>query len=422
MSLQHRFDNEVADSMGVVLKLKDLRKEFDAELEDILQYWIKNTVDAENGGFIGRIDENETIHAEAPKGSVLNARILWSFSAAYQVKPDPVYLQMAERAFQYITSRIMDYEYGGVYWTVDYQGNPLDTKKQVYAIAFTIYALSEYYQASKNEEALELAIKMYHLLVEKSFDKHNTGYLEAFIREWQLIDDLRLSAKDANEKKTMNTHLHVLEAYSNLYKIWPDAELKEQLNILIHNFLDHFIDAETHHLVLFFDENWEPRSETVSYGHDIEASWLLLEAAEIIGDDELIVKLKSAALQIANATIEGIDQDGGLWYEYEPGSDHLIAQKHWWVQAEAIVGFFNAWQISGKDKYLDLAIRNWEFVKNKIQDKQHGEWVWGVDAEGRLMPGEDKVGLWKCPYHNSRTCIELIKRINGIKRDVDEKF
>lgn len=392
-------------------KLENLRMEFDAELKQILQYWIKNTIDENYGGFTGRIDENEIVHPEAPKGSVLNARILWSFSAAYRVKPDSVYLEMAERAFRYITSYIIDQEYGGVYWTVDYQGNPLDTKKQVYAIAFTIYALSEYYQVSKNEEALELAVKMYRLLVEKSFDKDNTGYLEAFTREWKPIEDLRLSAKDANEKKTMNTHLHVLEAYGNLYKIWPDAGLREQLRILVQNFLDHFIDAETHHLVLFFDENWEPRSETISYGHDIEASWLLPEAAEIIGDEELIAKLKETALQITDATIEGIDQDGGLWYEYEPSKDHLIAQKQWWVQAEAIVGFFNAWQVSGKGKYLDLAIRNWEFVKNNILDKHHGEWVWGVDVQDKLMLGEDKVGLWKCPYHNSRACIELIKRI-----------
>jgi mannobiose 2-epimerase len=210
----------------------------------------------------------------------------------------------------------------------------------------------------------------------------------------------------------MNTHLHVLEAYANLYKIWPDEGLKQQLTILLHNFLDHVIDPQSHHLILFFDEDWNRRSDTVSYGHDIEASWLLLEAAEIIGDKQLINQLKKTAVEIADVASEGLDSDGGLWYEHEPTDNHLIKQKHWWVQAEAIVGFFNAWQVSGDQKYLDTAIQNWEFIKQHILDRQNGEWVWGVDAHGRLMPGEDKVGIWKCPYHNSRACIELIKRIN----------
>lgn len=394
------------------VELTTLRYELDAELENILNYWIENTVDAQHGGFVGRIDDTESVHHQAPKGSVLNARILWSFSAAYQVKPNEAYLKMAERAFQYIKDHFIDQQFGGVYWSVDYLGNPLDTKKQVYAIAFSIYALSEFYSASQNEEARRLAIELYHLLVARSFDTEKTGYLEAFTRDWQSIDDLRLSAKDANEKKTMNTHLHVLEAYANLYKIWPDEGLMQQLTILIHNFLDHIIDLQSHHLVLFFDEDWNRRSDTVSYGHDIEASWLLLEAAEIIEDEQLINQLKKTAVEIADAASEGLDSDGGLWYEHEPTDDHLIKQKHWWVQAEAIVGFFNAWQVSGDQKYLNIAIQNWEFIKQHILDRQNGEWVWGVDAHGRLMPGEDKVGIWKCPYHNSRACIELIKRIN----------
>lgn len=394
------------------VELNKLQAELDAELENILNYWIKNTVDNQHGGFVGRIDDRESVHHQAPKGSVLNARILWSFSAAYQIKPNEPYLKMAERAFQFIKDHFIDQQFGGVYWSVDYIGNPLDTKKQVYAIAFTIYALSEFYSASQNEEARQLAIELYHLLVVRSFDAEKTGYLEAFTRDWQSIDDLRLSTKDANEKKTMNTHLHVLEAYANLYKIWPDQGLKDQLTILIHNFLDHIIDLQNHHLVLFFDEDWNRRSDTVSYGHDIEASWLLLEAAEIIGNEQLITRLKKTAIEIADAAAEGLDHDGGLWYEYEPADNHLIRQKHWWVQAEAIVGFFNAWQVSGNQKYLNNAIQNWQFIKQYILDQENGEWGWGVDAEGHLMPGEDKVGIWKCPYHNSRSCIELIKRIN----------
>jgi mannobiose 2-epimerase len=396
-------------------QLATFSNELTEELKNILNYWLNHTVDEVNGGFLGKIDNENQVTPYAAKGSVLNARILWSFSAAYNQNPDEAYLQAATRAYDYIKVCFVDEEFGGVYWSVGYKGDKLDTKKQVYANAFTIYALSEYYIASKLETVKEEAIRLYHLLVDKSYDQDKTGYLEAFTRDWQPLGDLRLSAKDANEKKTMNTHLHVLEAYTNLYRIWPDGELKQQIETLINNFFDHFIDAEAGHLVLFFDEDWNRRSDTVSYGHDIEAAWLLLEAAEVIGNQEMIAKINSICIAIAEATIQGLDTDGGLWYEYEPAGNYLTKEKHWWVQAEAIVGFYNAWQVSSNDKYLQLALDNWAFVKNKILDKQNGEWFWGIGADGSIMPGEDKAGLWKCPYHNSRACIEIINRIKTLK-------
>lgn len=393
-------------------ELQQYKTQLNSELSRIMDYWIKNTPDELFGGFAGCIDEHEQVVAGAPKGSVLNTRILWSFAAAYNLRKDSEYLKYAERAYRYIVNHFIDREYAGIYWTVDYEGNPLDTKKQVYAIAFTIYGLSEYYIASGDEDAKMLAISLYSLLVDKSFDSKKTGYFEAFTREWRPIEDLRLSEKDANEQKTMNTHLHVLEAYTNLYRIWQVGELKEQIVKLINNFLDHFIDPETNHLRLFFDENWHSKSTLVSYGHDIEATWLLQEAAEVIADAVLLEKVKKINLKIAEATIEGLDADGGLWYEYEPADDHLIKQKHWWPQAEAMVGFFNAWQISNDDKYFDISLKNWDFVQKKILDLQNGEWIWGVDEYGSPMPNEDKAGLWKCPYHNSRACIELIRRLS----------
>ncbi|AYL94099.1 AGE family epimerase/isomerase [Mucilaginibacter celer] len=395
--------------------LTTLQSELNDELNNILSYWINNAVDDVNGGFWGKIDNDNVITADAPKGSVLNARILWSFSAAYNQNPDEVYLQMANRAYDYIQTYFVDDEFGGVYWSVDYRGQKQDTKKQVYANAFVIYALSKYFIASGKESAKTEAVELYKLLVDKSYDIDKTGYFEAFTRDWQPIDDLRLSAKDANEKKTMNTHLHVLEGYSNLYRIWPDESLKKQIETIINNFFDHFIDAVNHHLVLFFEEDWTRKSDMVSFGHDIEATWLLLEAAEVIGNHELILKAREVCIAIAEVTIKGLDTDGGLWYEYEPEADHLIKEKHWWVQAEAMVGFYNAWQVSGDKKYLELAVANWAFIKNKILDKQNGEWFWGIKADGSIMPGEDKAGLWKCPYHNSRACLEIIKRINVSK-------
>ena len=398
---------QIADNI-----LELYKTELDSELTSILKYWSTITPDVKHGGFYGKIDNQNNITAGAPKGSVLNARILWSFSAAYNLKHNPAYLSMADRAYQYIVEHMLDSAYGGVYWSVDYLGAPLDSKKQVYAIAFSIYAFSEYYWASGNREAKKKAIELYNLLVEKACDPLKSGYFEAFTREWGAIGDLRLSAKDANEKKTMNTHLHVLEGYTNLYRIWPDSGLKVQIETLIDNFLEYFIDEKTGHLVLFFDENWVPKSTLVSYGHDIEATWLLQEAAEVIGNEEAIQKIKKKNITIADATLGGLDTDGGLWYEYEPAENHLIKEKHWWVQAEAMVGFFNTWQITGDDKYLNASIKNWAFIKDKILDKENGEWFWGINQNGELMPGEDKAGLWKCPYHNSRACIELIKRIN----------
>ncbi|MDP9081902.1 MAG: AGE family epimerase/isomerase [Bacteroidota bacterium] len=393
------------------------KQELTDELSRILAYWAAITPDTENGGFYGKIDNDNKVAAEAPKGSVLNARILWTFSAAYNRKPDPLFMVMAKRAYQYICDKFMDDERGGVYWSVDYKGKPLDTKKQVYAISFTIYALSEFYRASGIEAAKRKAIDLFHLLVEKAYDPIKTGYFEAFTKDWQPIADLRLSDKDANEKKTMNTHLHVLEGYTNLYRIWPDNTLSEQISSLLNNFFDHFIDYKTGHLALFFDEDWNCKGDLISYGHNIEATWLLLEAAEVIGDETSIQRIKEIAIKMADATIAGFDADGGLWYEYEPATDHLIKEKHWWVQAEALVGFFNAWQISGDEKYLNIAINNWQFIKNKILDKQNGEWFWGINENGDVMPGEDKAGLWKCPYHNSRACMEIgtrIYRMEGI--------
>jgi mannobiose 2-epimerase len=398
--------------LGIVEQLNIYKKELEIELGNILEYWINNTQDVAEGGFYGKIDNDNHVIPGSPKGSVLNARILWSFSAAYNLTGKKHYLEIADRACQYIIDHIIDKKYGGVYWTVNHSGNKLDTKKQVYASAFTIYALSEYYKANRSLDVLNEAAKLFWLLVDKSFDHNKTGYLEAFTYDWQPISDLRLSAKDANEKKTMNTHLHVLEGYTNLYRVWPDDALKQQIVLLLNNFLDHFIDTETGHLNLFFDEDWKKRSTLVSYGHDIEAAWLLLDSAEVIGDAVLTDRFKSIAIKISEATQEGMDNDGGLWYEYEPAEDHLVKEKHWWVQAEAMVGFFNTWQITGDRKYLDLSTMNWDFVKDNILDKKNGEWFWGINEHGQVMTADDKAGLWKCPYHNSRACIEIIKRIS----------
>jgi mannobiose 2-epimerase len=389
--------------------LLQYKLEMRRELENILDYWIQYTIDDENGGFYGKIENNNKVHNEAAKGCVLNSRILWTFSAAYNRTKNPAYLTIAHRAYNYIVDFFIDKIYGGVFWSVDFLGRPLDTKKQIYAIAFTVYGISEYYRATKNTFALQTVIGLYHSLVEHSYDKLKGGYIEALAHDWNQIDDLRLSGKDLNEKKSMNTHLHLLEAFANLYKVWPDETLKRRINEIIHIFIDYIIDPKTNHLVLFFDEDWRPKSHIVSFGHDIEAAWLLQEAAETIHDEDLILKAKACSIKLAEAAAKGLDSDGGLWYEKE--ADHLVREKHWWPQAEAMVGFYNAYQISNHHSFLLKSLNAWRFIQTHILDKSNGEWFWGVKDDYTLMSTEDKVGFWKGPYHNGRACMELLKRI-----------
>lgn len=395
----------------MVKKLSEYAKVLDQELHRILDYWSDVVPDPVYGGFLGQIDNENIPDFKAAKGAVLHARILWSFSAGYHHANKPEWLEQAHLAYDYLISNFLDSEYGGVYWTVNYEGVPLDTKKQVYAVAFAIYGLSEYFMVSGKQEAKEIAISLFQDLLKYSYDNQAGGFFEAFDRQWQPMDDLRLSEKDANEKKTMNTHLHVLEAFANLYRIWPDELLKKHIDLLLSNFSSHIIDSNTGHLVLFFDENWNRRSEVISYGHDIEAAWLLLEAAEIIADENRIEEFRILSLQMAGAALKGVDRYGGMYYELDTQHAHLNAEKHWWVQAEAMVGFFNAWQLSPDDQFLSASLSCWIFIERKLLDKKYGEWFWGVDEHGEVMENQDKAGLWKCPYHNSRACLELIKRI-----------
>ncbi len=392
----------------MINSLQQYGEELQKELADILDYWMQYAPDEKYGGFYGKIDHENRIDNTAPKGAVLNARILWSFAAAYNCTGHQQYLPLAKRAYDYINQHFIDLTYGGIYWTVTYAGDPLDTKKQIYAIAFLLYAFSEYYLATQLEETKQKAIELYHLIEQHSFDAVETGYLEAFTRNWQPIADLRLSNKDANEKKTMNTHLHILEAYTNLYRIWPNERLRNSIALLLANFTDHIINKSNWHLNLFFDEAWNVKGNIISYGHDIEAAWLLLEAAEVINDATLVKQLKEIAVKISGAATQGLDVDGGLWYEKE--GSHLVKEKHWWPQAEAMIGFFNSWQITGDMQYLQHSFNSWSFVKKRIK-ANNGEWIWGLTENNQPMQQQDKAGLWKCPYHNSRACIELINRI-----------
>ncbi len=394
-------------------EIQRLCVEVRAELENnILPFWMKEMKDDEQGGFYGRISGDNVLDKSASKGAILNARILWTFSAAYRVLRKNEYLEMATRAKRYLLDYFYDFEFGGVYWEVDSAGNPLDTKKQIYAIGFAIYGLSEYTRATGDVEALDFAKKLFEVIEKYSFDADQNGYLEALTREWNPIADMRLSEKDENEKKTMNTHLHILEPYTNLYRVWKDERLKKQIHNLVNLFLDKILDSETYHLNLFFEDDWTNKYQIISYGHDIEASWLIHEAALVLGDKDLLKKVEPNIIRIARAADEGLNTDGSMIYENLVAQGKVDRELHWWVQAENIVGHINLFQYFHDDKALEIALLCWNFVKCHLVDNEHGEWYWSLFSDGTVNKIDDKAGFWKCPYHNGRMCLEILERMN----------
>lgn len=386
------------------------------EMQDVLQknilrFWLDKMVDQEHGGFYGRIDGHEHLHADAEKGAILNARILWAFSAAYRVLGDKTYLEAASRAKHYIIDHFIDPEYGGVYWSLDCNGKPLDTKKQFYAIGFAIYGMSEYARATGDAEALKVAIDLYRCIEEHALDHEYNGYIEAMTRDWQPIADMRLSELDANYPKSQNTHLHIIEPYTNLYRVWKSDELKASLHNLIDIFTDRILNPETHHLDLFFDMDWKRGAGALeSYGHDIECSWLIHEATLVLGDAEVLKKVEPIVEMVAKASEKGLNADGSMVHEANLDTGYVDSDLHWWVQAEAVVGFFNIYQYFGDESALQKAQHCWTYIKENLIDNENGEWHWSRRKDGTLNLDDDKAGFWKCPYHNSRMCLEIIER------------
>jgi len=397
--------------------VNDFRQRVEVELNtDILPFWLNHTIDGEHGGFRGKISNDLTVDPHANKGLILNARILWTFSKAFGVYKAPEYLAAATRAYEYICRHFWDYEYGGVYWMLDYSGLPVDTKKRIYGQAFTVYALAEYAHATGEQEATDRAVRLVEQIEAAGHDDVHGGYFETYERNWTLAVDQRLSDVDMDEKKSMNTHLHLLEAYATLLRHHEDVTVRFRLRELIEVFLKYIIDPATQHFILFFDEKWKPRSQTISFGHDIEGSWLLCEAAEVLGDADVLARVRSTAVKMTQAVYaQGLDRDGGLMYEREPDG-HLDTNKHWWPQAEAVVGFLNAYELSDQKHFMDVAEESWAFIEKHIVDHEQGEWFWLASKEGVPDARQDKVGPWKCPYHNSRACFEVMERLDRLDR------
>ncbi len=391
-------------------KLIQLRQEVSDDLTgNILPYWTNLMVDNENGGFYGRIDGNEKIYPQAEKGGILNARILWTYSSAYRVMGDTSYLRIATRARDYILDHFIDRESGGAFMSVNADGTPGNTRKQVYTNAFFIYALAEYSRATGDKASLEEARKIFGMLEKHAADREHSGYFEVFSREWERIRERLIGEESDLTEKTMNTSLHVMEAYANLYRVSGDKEVGEKLEAMVRIFLDKIIDKNTSHLIPFLDRSWNSTAHIDSYGHDIESSWLLYEAAGLLNDRELLEQTAKASIAVANAAAEGLRPDGGMVTEKNHETGHVSPRKSWWEQAESVVGYLNAFELTGDEAYLQKSLRSWEYIKQNFIDRKNGGWYSYVSESG--VPSGDKAGFWICPYHSGRMCMEILERV-----------
>lgn len=403
----HEIYDEI-DSEKVSPDWEAARREIIEDLRsNILPFWIRHAPDPA-GGFYGQLLYDGTPRPEAEKGGVLNARILWTFSAAYRLFGDESYKEMADRAQRYFLRHFIDPVYGGTYWSVHADGTPNSTDKQTYGLSYAIYGLTEHFRATGNRESLDRAVEVFHTLEKYARDPRYGGYIESFTRDWHKPPRYGYDGKGI-APKTMNTHLHVLEAYTALYRVHPDKEIRDALQSLIDIAMHKILDQKTGHENLYFTQDWKSLENICSYGHDIEFSWLLTEAAEVLNDPERLREARRIALQVADIQMrEGRNADGAMMYEKT--EDHLRSDLEWWPQAESVVGFVNAWQISGDDKYKEAAIHTWEWIKHHMIDHTYGEWYSTVKADGTAVKKGFKASLWRCPYHNSRMGMEVYER------------
>ena len=380
-----------------------------------LPFWCGPALDRERGGWMAWLSNDLQPDRSQPKGLIVNSRILWAFSAVHRVRPEPLFFDLADRAFDFVMNKFWDDQHGGAFWRLDDSGRRLDDSKKIYGQAFYIYALTEFHLAFGSPAALARAKALFELIEHHAHDAKFGGYIEVCNRDWSEAGaEARLSDKDMNEKKSMNNHLHVLEAYTNLFRVWPEPRVAERLRELIELFLTRILDVRTKHLHHFFNEQWQVRSDTYTFGHDIEASWLLCEAAEVLGDTKLLERVRAIALQMAAAVLdEGFDPRGGLCYE---GRDKNIIDpgRECWPQAEAVVGFLNAFELSGNPAFFDAAWRTWKFIETHLVDRVHGEWFWRINPDGQPDQKLPKVSEWKGPYHATRACLETLRRLRAV--------
>lgn len=394
--------------------LLQMANEFEQELTgNILPYWIKHAPNRKTGGFYGQVSADGKADPSAERGALLSSRILWSYSSAYLNYQDESYRRLADQAFKDLETTFWDRKNGGLYWSVSGDGKAAQTHKQIYGQVFGIYGYSEYFRATGNKQALARAKTLYQLIEQHALDKQYGGYQEVLGEDWKPQAN-PVNSLGSTTAKSQNTHLHVMEAYTNLLRVWPDAQLKQQQKALLEIMLGKILNPKTNHLALFMDADWTVQGDGISYGHDIEAAWLLVEAAEVLDDADLIKRTRALAVKIADITLaEGMDTDGAIYNEASAAKGLTNSGKDWWAQAEALVGFINAYEITGDTQYLMAAMRTWSFVKAHLVNNKTGEWHWGTDKSGQVIV-QPTLSMWKCPYHNSRAMMESARRLQRL--------
>lgn len=373
----------------------------------IIPFW-KGLRDDENGGYVGYMDYDLKRDEKAVKGCILNSRITWFFANAYMTLRDESLLEQAKHGYEFMQKYCVDHEEGGVYWSVRYDGTPEDTTKHTYNQAFSIYALSSYYDASKDEGALKTAMELFHIIEERCMDE--IGYKEAFDREFHEIENDKLSENGVIADKTMNTLLHVFEAYTELYRVSGDGVVKERLKWILDTIAEKIYNPELHRQEVFFDREMHTILDLHSYGHDIETAWLIRRGTDVLGDDAYTEKMLPIILDLTGQVYQTAFDGKSLANECEKGV--VDENRIWWVQAEALVGFLNGYQLAPEHtEYLEAARAEWAFIKAHVIDKRSGsEWFWDVNKDGESVSGKPIVEPWKCPYHNGRMCLEVIRR------------
>lgn len=404
--------------MNASQRLSTLSRAVQAELEgNILPYW-SQTMDRRQGGFFGFVADDLSVDADSPKGIVMHSRHLWAYSSAWLERRNPLDLAAADHAYAFLTGPLHDKTGGGFWWTVDAQGKPGFENKVLYGQAFAIYGLSQYYRATGKKEALDLAVATFRLLEKTGRDRQFGGYYEAVDRSWTKSIVQALSEVDIPCAKSMNTNLHVLEAFSSLYLASGLPEVKEALGALFDVFARHIL-VTPEHLGLYFDRDWKNLTDHVSYGHDVEASWLLTEAAMVFNgtagapSHHLTDAQKAVVLPIAQKSLAVVQAHGGSMPNELHGG-HLDTTRIWWVQAETLVGLVNGYELTGDEAFLTAAEAQWAFIDRFVVDRLRGEWFAEVSVRGEPNKAKAKGGLWKTCYHNGRACLEVIQRARKV--------
>jgi len=375
-------------------------------------------VDRARGGFHGALTNDLQARGDIPRSLVLCARILWTYSRAWRIFGDAACAGMARRAFRYLADRFHDPVHGGFYWQLDQDGDAVDDRKLVYGHAFAIYGLAEFCRAGPDPQALRLALEAYRGIASCSGARGLPEYHVAH-RDWTPHALQRLHPAERDAPRQTNVLLHLLEACANLLRVRDEPALRQRHRQLLEFFVAHVVGADGRHCARYFDADWRPVADGISHGHDIETSWLLTESAALHRDPALAERAARAALALATSVLEeALEPDGGI-VQASSAAGVTDATRHWWTQSEAVVGFCNAYQLSGQDRFLEAALRCWDYIERHFVDRRHGEWFAQLNRDGTLLRNAQglerfKAGPWKCPYHNARACLEIMDRIGPV--------